>query len=258
MQNMGQNPESLGFSTNLGENEAIAVLGEWRMFASTMKALGFAAAMMLPSLASAATVSLVYDGGTANGWVTITSAPDGVAAATLPWSVGAHGFNMHDTTGQMDNFVAFCLDITHYLGNGDYMTTDTPFSNSYGLDGSQFDRVQALFDANYATVMLGNAAQAAGFQVALWNALYDTDWSASGGIFAVIDGTSGAQAQANDYLLAAQNYTGGHRYSMTFLESLGRSQNLVTVAPIPLPATALMLLGALGGLGALRRRNRAA
>jgi hypothetical protein len=231
------------------------------MFDLSLKALVVSVGLLLPTVTSAATVSLVYDGGTSNGWTTITSAPTGVPAGTLPWNVGAYGFNMTDTSGQMGDFTAWCLDISHYLGTSGantYEVTSTPFTNSYGMDASQIARVQAVFDANYATLILGNAIQAAGFQVALWNALYDTDWLATGGLFAVKDGTGGSSSQANAYLLAAMNYHGAHRYNMSFLQSTTNKQNLVTVAPIPLPAAGLLLLTALGGMGTLRRRRRAA
>ena len=114
-----------------------------------------------------------------------------------------------------------------------------------------------MFDANYGSVDLGNSTEAAAFQMALWNALYDVDLLVGAGAFSVTSLTAGATAQADAYLLAAASYAGGQRYSMTFLESLSGGQNLVTVAPIPLPATALLLVGALGGLGALRRRRKA-
>ena len=53
----------------------------------------------------------------------------------------------------------------------------------------------------------------------------------------------------------------GRQFDLTFLEGElngdVHSQNLVTASPVPLPATALLLVGALGGLGALRRKRRA-
>ena len=106
-----------------------------------------------------------------------------------------------------------------------------------------------MFDANYGSVYLGNSTEAAAFQMALWNALYDVDLLVGAGAFSVTSLTAGATAQADAYLLAAASYAGGQRYSMTFLESLSGGQNLVTVAPIPLPATALLLVGAHGRSG---------
>lgn len=44
-------------------------------------------------------------------------------------------------------------------------------------------RVQSVFDANYASVTLNDNTQAAAFQVALWNALYDGDEAADEGVF---------------------------------------------------------------------------
>lgn len=223
------------------------------------KGLVLAIGLCAPGLATAATVNLQYNGGTSNGWVTITNAPAPSASGTLPLNVGAYGFKMTDTTGQMGMFTAFCLDISHWLqSSGSYSTTTTPFTNSYSVSQAAMARIQALFDANYASVVLTNAVQAAGFQVALWNALYDADWNAGSGVFAVKDGTSGATAQATAYLTAAANYLGGQKYNMTFLQANSYNQNLITVAPVPLPAAGGLLLAALGGLALLRKRRQMA
>jgi hypothetical protein len=229
------------------------------MIGLNVKSAVLSLALLAPSLASATTVTLVYEGGTSNGTAQITSSP---APDTAYGTVGAYGFNMDDTTGTLGDedgdFVAWCLDATNWLqGSSSYEITDDPFASSYGLTDADMARVQSVFDANYASVDLSNAAEAAAFQMALWEALYDDDWSVMTGDFTVTSATSGAVAQAEAYLLAASTYAGGQQYSMTFLESLSGGQNLVTVAPIPLPAAGLLLLGALGGLGALRRRRKA-
>jgi hypothetical protein len=219
--------------------------------------------------ASATTVSLHYDGGTANGGVDFVSTPAGVTPAYDP--AGAFGFRMTDVSepGVLGSFVAWCLDLTHPLGTGAggyaYTITSTPFSNSYGLDSAEMTRVQSVFDANYAGVNVFDKIQAAAFQVALWNSLYDSDLLSSAGIFAI--STSSLKpsyaliaAQADLYMAAANAFAGPRVWNLTFLESTEEQtrQNLVTATPVPLPAGAGLLLLALGGLGLAARRRTSA
>ena len=62
---------------------------------------------------------MCYEGGTASGTAVITSSP---APAPIGTTVGAFGFNMDDTTGQLGDedgdFVAWCLDASHWLATG--------------------------------------------------------------------------------------------------------------------------------------------
>jgi hypothetical protein len=213
---------------------------------------------MISLPAAAATVSLQYNGPSAGGdakTVRITAAP----VAFPIGNVGAFGFNMTDTTGALGSFMAWCLDIEHVLatsGTHPYTSTTSPFSNSFGLDGNQMARVRAVFDANFASLnaMIGN--QAAGFQLALWNALYDTDSVISGGTFKATASTTITNL-ANSYLSAAASFTGSSAWNLTFLESTTGRQNLVTVSPVPLPAAGWLLIAGIGGLAALRRRKTA-
>jgi hypothetical protein len=213
-------------------------------------------------MAAASTVSLKFDGGTANGVVTITNVPEDVKN---PGRVGAYGFNMVDVTAGgsvLGKFVAWCLDLDHYLAPAGkatpYTVTKTPFSNSYGLDADDMKRVQSVFNANFANVVQKNDIQAAAFQVALWDALYDDDFRASDGDFKI--NRSDIRTQADVYLAAAKAYTGKKVWNLTFLESKDKPtrQNLVTVTPVPVPAAAGLMLLALGGLAAVGRRRRAA
>ncbi|NJS37723.1 MAG: VPLPA-CTERM sorting domain-containing protein [Rhodobacteraceae bacterium] len=218
-------------------------------------------------MASASTVSLKFDGGTANGGVSFKSVP--TVVSNPPRSSGAYGFNMVDVTAGgsvLGKFVAWCLDLEHFLApNGvatPYMVTKTPFSNSYGLSRAEMKLVQSVFDANFAGVKLNSNTQAAAFQVALWNALYDGDAAAGRGTFAIKSDESGEEIikQANKYLEAAKTFDGKKVWNLTFLESKDKStrQNLVTVTPVPVPAAAGLMLLALGGLAAVGRRRRAA
>lgn len=205
--------------------------------------------------ATSSTVNLSYDGlthGPAQNNVNIAATPQGTTGNKV-----AGGFNMSDNGNVLDDFVAFCLDIANYLRDDtDYKVTDTPFSN-YAIPVS---RVQTLFDANFASVDVTDESQSAGFQLALWESIYDDDANLATGAFQGSGLTGSITATAQSYLDAAATYAGGTAFKLTFFDSQNqpRSQNLVTATPVPLPAGAVLLVSALGLMGVMRRRKTAA
>lgn len=228
-------------------------------------------------------MSLEYLGSSAtNGYrnLLIQESPVTPAGGSVPSNVLAGGFEMRDNTANsaLGTFVAWCLDLTHWLGGAGssyaYETTDTPFNSSDGLTADQQTRVQGLFDAAFHLVDPLKSGKSAGFQMALWEVLYDDDYSltagtttADGEFRGIAGSTKSVKAigRAEEYLAAASSYTGVQNWNLTFLESLTGQQNLVTVssmptpvlpAPVPLPAAGFMLLAGLAGLGVAGRRRR--
>ena len=64
----------------------------------------------------------------------------------------------------------------------------TPFGNTLDLSmGGRADRIQSVFDANYGSVDAADGDQAAGFQLALWEALYDDGFDLTDGDFKAAD-----------------------------------------------------------------------
>ncbi len=198
----------------------------------------------------------------------------GTASATalsLQYLGAASGYRylMKDNTANsaFGEFIAWCLDISHWLGTGGdypYETTTTPFNSSHGLDAAQQNRLQGFFDANYFVGLELDIERSAGFQMGLWEALYDDDHSLTINTTATDDfrGIAGNTAadtafgKAGDYLTAAKNYTGAKKWNLTFLESQSNRQNLVTVSAVPLPAAGLLLFVGLAGLGMVARHRR--
>lgn len=235
------------------------------MFAPFSKPVFLAGALVLSVLASTASatpVSLVYNGPTATDPknATIVAAPVAYpGAGDWPKAVGAWGFRMTDTSGPLGSFVAWCLDLGAFLGTSGthaYKITSDPFGNSYGMSPTEKARVQNVFDANYAALDLSVGNQVAGFQLALWDALYDGDGNIGTGAFQATASAT-ITGLANGYLAAAAGWVGARQFQMTFLESTTapRHQNLVTVSAVPLPAAGWLMLMGLGGLGMMARRR---
>lgn len=224
------------------------------------------ASLTAAAAASASTVTLDYQGQTAARNVTITETNLGSNSGIK--AVSAGGLKMKVTSGSipsgLTDFVAWCLDVGEWLKDPwDYTVTNTPFAESYGLSATEKSRVQSVFDANFGSVNVNNADQSAGFQLALWNAVYDDDITVDSGTFKA-SGADTARGLADGYLSVAATYLtngGAQLWNLTFLETTvdqtgKESQNLVTVSPVPVPAAIFLLLGAVGSLGLTRRRRK--
>ena len=225
--------------------------------------------LALPAAAATLTISSQGSnifGSNGNSSVTITEAtlrPGGIGVLAGGFAVTGN----LDGVGAAENFIAWCLDISTTLRlPSTYTTTTTPFASG-PLSPPRISTIERLFETGLSTLNLGNNADSAGFQLALWEVLYENSGTLSLGTgnFSANHATA-AIAVANTLLgnLALGPVT--RDYNLTFLQSNDPhntvdghySQHLVTATPVPLPAGGVLLLAGLGALGALRRRARKA
>ena len=231
------------------------------MLKSVFKSLATASVLAF-SVGAAHAVTVSYQvagnpfGGNGNAGVTV----DSKAGPDQTVSAGAGGFSLSgDIFGNGDeNFVAWCLDIVRYLADDtEYEVTDTPFDED-SLTTVQVIDIGRLFNTARLGLDLASDAKSAGFQLALWEIIYETGAEfklATGNLTVTGEGAAIAAGQAFLDNLGG-NVT--QSWSLVFLQSTTETgnQNLVTATPVPVPAAAGLLLLALGGLAAAGRRRR--
>lgn len=257
------------------------------MLRQSLKTFVFSAVASLSIVAfstSASATTLTY-GGQHNGRATVKT----TNSSALPnVNASAGTFTMNNTSSG-GSFMAWCLDLYSYLANGEYTELNGPFTGPntgsnpnpfYGSNGpiltnQQLANIEDLFETNANAVetslSLGNTGanniQSAGFQLALWELIYETSGSLglttgvlqgnqlnSGG------GTNATRAAINSAADAFLGNLGGaiqQEYHLTFWQhNSGTNQNLVSIAAVPVPAAGFLLLAGLAGFGVASRRRK--
>jgi len=222
--------------------------------------------------------------GNLNGSATINFTRDAslpLTAVVGPQNTNAGVFSMRELIGDVsvgdpyiqgvDDFLAWCFDIDKTIAQGQSLTytinSNLLNNNPPYLPGAK-DRIQKLFDKSYnldlfASTNTNRSANSAGFQIAIWEVLYDTDangvYDLTGGAFKVNSGVTAALTAAAGFLDGSATYAGDQKWTITTYES-ETHQDLGVATVIPLPAAAWLLLGVSGALVAAKRRktNRAA
>jgi PEP-CTERM motif len=180
----------------------------------------------------------------ANLSITVGSATGSISAGELNWAW------MYGTpAGYATNFFSYCVDAVSALRDPqvvDIRSTSDMASSTAGA------KVAWLFNRFADEVRAtGSNVRAAALQVAIWEAVYDTSNSLTGGSFR-LNTTGAVRSQAASYLsqLYSSDYTNARA---TWLDT-SRGQDQITRQAIPEPST-LLLVGCASVLLARRRRK---
>lgn len=169
------------------------------------------------------------------------------------WSNSTGTANATPPEGFAQTFYSYCIDLLNTLRDPQEVTVRSSegFTNGVANGG---DRAAWLFNTYAAGIRSGGTnTQAAALQVAIWEAMYDTGNSLSGGSFQL--STTGAiRTQAETYLAALYSHLPevGQRHATVLDTRTGQDQ---ITSRIPEPTT-LLLVGC--GAGLLIRRRRKA
>ena len=187
-----------------------------------------------------------------DGWYTAVTIDSEIYDGTF------NGGQFELTSGPVGDFLAFCVEVTQAIIEGDsaYEITQNLFAPAV------LDNIDRLYSSAYASVVDGLTAAA--FQVAMWEIVEDTalGLDLATGTFSAIDATS----TGGSVIGTAQGFLDGLSTAPTGLYDLQffaspTSQDVVsgslieTPAAVPVPASGLLLLSA-AGLMAARRNKR--
>jgi len=216
------------------------------MMRSVIAAGGLALAGMAAAPATASTVELEL---LSMPNSSLVSAQVGGVEVEPRGAFGAGSFEMQETS-TLESFLAWCLEVTQVLN---------PDPTEYSTASSLLTPEKETLVSKLFTGFLGrtgNDIGAAAFQLALWEIVEETGDALNlrVGEFTAQAGNDRVIRRANRFLRRLDDYDANYRIS--YFQNAD-SQDIITAAPIPLPASVLLLGAGIGGLAFVSRRRKA-
>lgn len=198
------------------------------------------ASLVLPSVASADSFSATFAGTGRGAGVSgmVNGSAFSVWAGEIKWTSDSF----------LDDFTSFCVQLDSHLNSTQVFEAPADLGHI-----SAYKEGQIAF-------LVGNAVSsnwmAAGLQLAIWNVIYDDDFTVSAGLFT--SSTAGAADSANTFLgvLADEKLPFGNAI---FLDSIrqGDRNGQDQVTSVPEPATLVLLGTGIVAMAGRRRMRRA-
>jgi hypothetical protein len=164
-------------------------------------------------------------------------------------SAGVFRMKLTGANGVAQDFLSFCLEPLEYL------RIPRVYADGTSLSKTQVGSLGAL--VNNALKLVVNSRTAAAFQLAAWEIANEGGkLDLNKGAFVVKSANGNTVGLAQGWLNAI---SGGKWAANTRVRILTatQTQDLVTdLPPVPVPAAGVLMMGALGGLAALRRRRK--